>query len=244
MTFKLTDTVGDVVVRRPALSRLFDQASIDYCCGGNRTLEEACREHGIDPPAFLAALEKTSSGGNEQGVDLETMSLSSLADHIERTHHVYLRSEFPRLDQLTAKVASVHGEKDSRLHEVRATFLALAEELSSHMMKEERILFPMVRQLDASEETPMFHCGTLAAPIRQMEAEHDEAGLALKRLRELTGGYLAPEWACNTYGALLDGLAHLERDLHEHIHKENSVLFPRALEMADRKRATRDRTVS
>lgn len=236
-TFNVTDSVGDVVARRPALSRAFERAGIDYCCGGKKTLEEACREKGVDPGVFVAELEGASLlGGEEQVVAPATMSLSELADHIERTHHVFLRSELPRLDGMTEKVASVHGEKDPRLPEVRKSFLTLAEELSSHMMKEERILFPMLRQLEASENAPMFHCGTLANPIRQMELEHDQAGSALERIRAFTGGFTPPEWACNTYRALLDALAHLEQDMHQHIHKENNVLFPRALEMEARKR--------
>ena len=177
-------------------------------------------------------------GEKEEVIDAAAMSLSELTDHIEQTHHVYLRSELSRLDEVTEEVASAHGEKDPRLHRVRDTFLALAAELSNHMMKEELILFPMVRQLDASDEVPMFHCGTLANPIRQMEMEHDQAGSALERLRELTDGFTAPEWAGNTYRALLDALTDLERDLHQHIHKENDVLFPRALEMEQRKGAT------
>jgi regulator of cell morphogenesis and NO signaling len=165
------------------------------------------------------------------------MSLSELTEHIEQTHHVYLRSELPRLDEMTENVASIYGEKDPRLHRVRDTVLAVAAELSSHMMKEERILFPMVRQLEASDETPMFHCGTLANPIRQMEMEHDQVDSALRHLRELTEGFTAPEWASNTYCSLLDVLAHFERDMYQHIHKENDVLFPRALEMEQRKGA-------
>jgi len=244
-TFKLTDTVGDVVARRPVLSRMFEQANIDYCCGGGRTLEEACRERGIDPPAFLAALEHTAAPvGTGQEIDVLTMSLTDLADHVERTHHAYLRSELPQLDRMTEKVASVHGEKDSRLRGVRDVFVALSEEFFSHMMKEERILFPMIRELDASEDAPAFHCGTLAGPIRRMEMEHEEVGSALERLRELTGGFAPPDWACSTYHAMLDGLTRLEHDTHQHIHKENNVLFPRALEMEDRKRAALDRTVS
>ena len=238
--FKTTDTVGGVVTQRPALSRLFEKESIDYCCGGKKTLEEVCREKGIDLTTFIATL-KEASDGNEEMVDTAAMSLSELADHIEQTHHAYLRSEFPRLDEITEKVASVHGKTDSRLYRVRDTFQALAEELLSHMMKEERILFPMVRQLEGSNEAPLFHCGTLATIIGQMEKEHDQAGSALESLRELTDGFTPPEWACNTYRVLLDTLDNLERDLHEHIHKENNVLFPRAMEMEERKGATHDR---
>lgn len=231
------DTVGLVVARRPALSRVFEQVGIDYCCGGKKTLEEACTEKGIDPEGLVDRLEGALSlGDHEPVVDAAAMSLAELADHIEQTHHVYLRSELPRLESMTEKVASVHGGKDPRLDEVRNTFQALAQELSSHMMKEEQILFPMVRQLEASESTPTFHCGSVQNPIQQMEHEHDQVGSALERLRELTDGFTLPEWACNTYRAMLDALAHLERDLHQHIHKENNVLFPSALEMEKKKR--------
>ena len=226
------DLVGDVVASRPALSRVFDAAGIDYCCRGRETLYEACRKKAVDPLSFIATLEEQALAFEDESVvDVSAMSLTELADHIETTHHNFLRSEFPRLDKMTLKVASVHGEMNPRLHLIRETFLALTAELSSHMMKEENILFPMVRQLDESEESPMFHCGSIANPIRQMESEHSQAGSALEQLRKLTDDYTPPDWACNTYRAMLDALAYLERDLHLHIHKENNVLFPRALEM-------------
>jgi regulator of cell morphogenesis and NO signaling len=230
-TIETQTTVGEVVRSRPSLSRVFEDEDIDYCCGGKKSLEEVCREKELDLQELLARLEEYAENSEEQSsFDPASMSLTDLLDHIEQSHHTYLRSELPRLDKITEKVASVHGEKDSRLLQVRRTFLDLSAELSSHMMKEEQILFPMVRQLEGSEEAPMFHCGALANPIRQMEVEHDGAGFALKTLRNLTDSYVPPEWACNTYRAMLDALAQLERDLHQHIHKENNVLFPRVLE--------------
>ena len=229
-TFHINDRVGDVVARCPALSRVFEEAGIDYCCGGGKSLSEACQKKGFDSQTLLVTLHEAALVFAEDSViDAAAMSLTELADHIEETHHRYLRSELPRLDGMTHKVASVHGKKNSRLHQIRETLLTLAAELSSHMMKEEQILFPMVREIDVSETAPAFHCGSLANPIRQMELEHDNAGSALEKLRELTDGYTSPDWACNTYLAMLDALAHLEQDLHQHIHKENNVLFPRAL---------------
>jgi regulator of cell morphogenesis and NO signaling len=234
--FQVNDTVGNVVARCPVLARVFEDAGIDYCCGGNKTLDQVCREKGLDSAALLATLEETAlAPAGESVVDAAAMSLTELADHIEQTHHTYLRSEFPRLKEMAEKVASVHGERDSRLHQIRETVFELIGELSNHMMKEEQILFPMVRQLDASETTPMFHCGSLGNPIRQMESEHSNAGSALEKLRDLTDGYTPPDWACNTYRAMLDALEHLERDLHLHIHKENNVLFPRAVDMESEK---------
>lgn len=230
-TFQVHDTVGEIVARQPELSRAFEEAGIDYCCGGKKTLDEACRKRGIDPQTFLGTLAKSASAGENPIIDAATLSLAALADHIEQTHHAYLRAELPRLNAMTQKVASVHGENEPRLWQVRETFVALFEEMFSHMMKEERILFPMVRKIEASSTVPAFHCGSIAHPIHQMEAEHEQAGSALERLRELTDGYTPPDWACNTYRAMLEALARLERDMHQHVHKENNVLFPRALVM-------------
>ena len=236
-TFHIHDTVGSIVARRPALSRVFEQAGIDYCCGGKKSVEDACRTKGIDPNELIGRLEGAQLPGDEDMVDASAMTLTELADHIEQTHHAYLRSELPRLDAMTEKVAAVHGDREPRLLALRASLLNLAQELSSHMMKEGRILFPMIRALEANDAAPVMHCGSIGNPIRQMEHEHEQVGSELKRQRELSDGYTPPDWACNTYRAMLDALAHLERDLHLHIHKENNVLFPRALEL-EQHRAT------
>ena len=169
--------------------------------------------------------------------DATAMSLTELADHIEQTHHAYLRAELPRIDAMTEKVATVHGARDARLRQVRETFLELARELSSHMMKEEQILFPLIRQLDTSATAPSFHCGSLANPIRQMESEHTDAESALERLHQLTDDFRPPDCACGTRRAMLDALASLNRDLRDHIHKENDILFPRSLQMENEKSA-------
>lgn len=235
--FEINDTVGEVVTRQPQLARVFEQVGVDYCCGGKKTLKEACQEKGLDAQTLLLALHALASSSPEEAEsNLSSMSLTELANHIESTHHEYLRSELPRLDRLTKKVAAVHGGEDERLRRVREIFLILAEELSSHTMKEERVLFPMIRELEAAETTPSFHCGSLSGPINQMEFEHDDAGQALEQLRKLTDGYTPPEWACNTYRTMLHSLAELEGDTHRHIHKENNVLFPRALQMEQEKR--------
>ena len=225
------ETIGEMVARRPALSRVFEQVGIDYCCGGKKTLDQACEEKGLAVETVLAQLEDAAADEGEPLVDAAAMSLTELADHIEQTHHAYLRNEFPRLDWLTQKVASVHGEHEPRLRQMRETYLELVAELSSHMMKEEQVLFPLIRRLEASTTAPNFHCGSLANPMRQMESEHQDAGSALERLSELSDGYTPPEWACNTYRAMLDALAHLQFDMHQHVHKEESILFPKALKL-------------
>jgi len=235
---EMTDSVGSVVTREPDLSRIFESLGIDYCCGGKKSIQEACATKGLDPNHILRQLsEAQATRSGNGGSNPATMTLTELADHIEETHHAYLRSELPRLDRLTKKVAAVHGDREPALHELRDVFLSLSEELTRHMFKEERILFPMIRDLEASDTAPVFHCGSLANPIGQMEMEHDIAGSALERQRSLTDGYQPPEWACNTFRAMVDALSQLERDLHEHIHKENNVLFPKALELEARKSA-------
>jgi len=232
-------TVGELVKDRPARSRIFEQLRIDYCCGGKIPLGDACAKKGLDPERVLRQIQEADA--REAGyVDADAMGLAELADHIEQTHHAYLRAELPRLDFMTRKVAAVHGDGEPRLHEIRQTFVAFQQELASHMMKEEQVLFPMIRQIEQADGPVSFHCGSLANPIRMMEHEHDAAGNALERFAELTDGYQPPEWACNTFRALYDALATLERDMHQHVHKENNVLFPKALD----REATLNRTAS
>jgi regulator of cell morphogenesis and NO signaling len=221
-------TVGEMVAERPGRSRVFEELGIDYCCGGKMPLEQACREKGLDAGEVLERLESADAGSPGDERDWNEASMTELADHIEQTHHVYLRNELPRLTGLTARIREVHGSNHPELVEVERTFLGLREELESHMMKEEQVLFPIIRQMEQTESPETFHCGSVNNPIRVMEHEHDNAGQALSRLRELTGDYNPPEDACGTYRATLDALRELELDLHLHIHKENNVLFPRA----------------
>ncbi|MBI2343267.1 MAG: iron-sulfur cluster repair di-iron protein [Deltaproteobacteria bacterium] len=230
--FHAASVVGKIVAERPDLARVFEAHGVDYCCGGKRSVQEACQARGLDLGQLLEALHVAAAeGGEPHPVDPATLSLSALADHIEQTHHRYLRREFPRLDTLTEKVARVHGEKEPRLREVRRVVLQLTEELMSHMLKEERILFPMIRALDTDGPRPEFHCGTIAHPILQMEVEHDDAGASLAQLQTLTDNFTPPAWACTTYRLLVDALKTLQQDLHQHIHKENNILFPRALQL-------------
>lgn len=229
-TISINDTVGDVIARQPGLSHAFELADVDYCCGGKKTIGEVCNEKGLEPKAFIASLE-TAAKAEQDGsvVNVSAMTLSDLATHVEQTHHAYLREELPRLEKLTSKVAYVHGIKDSRLSEVRDELLAFAKDMTSHMIKEEQVLFPVIRNLDSLDAARNHQEGTVANPIRQMEKEHNDAGDSLKRMRALTDGYTPPGWACNTYRAMIDGLAKLERDTHQHVHKEENVLFPKAI---------------
>jgi len=218
-----------MVTARPGLSRVFESLGIDYCCGGKRPLGVVCAERKLDVGEVLAQLAAAESRDEADGFDLAGVSLAALADHIERTHHAYLRAELPRLVEMAERVARKHGWRDGRLPEVGERVFGLAREMSLHMTKEENILFPYIRELEATGTRPAAGCGSVANPIRQMEAEHDSAGNTLARLRELTDGFTPDENSCNTHRALLAGLAELEADLHRHVHKENNILFPRAL---------------
>ena len=225
-------TVGDLVRQSPSRAHVFEAYKIDYCCGGKVSLARACEKRGIDSNEVLDQLESSDSEpASQPTVDADAMSLTELADHIEQTHHAYLRAELPRLDMMTEKVARVHGDKEPRLAQVRKAFVALKAELEPHMIKEERILFPIIRQLEASSDRPGFHCGSVVNPIEQMEHEHDQAGDALAAIREAADDFVPPDWACNTYLAMLDSLEKLEADMHQHIHKENNVLFPKAIKL-------------
>lgn len=229
-TLKLdsNSTVGEWVVDRPSRSRTFEKLGIDYCCGGRQRLAEVCREKGLAIEEVIETL--TSADGGDAGqTDWSRAPLTELCDHIVATHHAYLNSELPRLQGIVGKVARVHGERHPEMTEIRAVFENLKSELESHMDKEEQVLFPMVRRMEQATELPGFHCGSITNPIRVMEAEHDGAGDALAALRRLTADYGTPVDACNTWRAMADGLHQLEQDLHVHIHKENNILFPRAI---------------
>ncbi len=227
---ELQTTVGQWVAQHPQLSRVFETLRIDYCCGGGLTLSEACERRRMDPEQVLAELHDALEARPEgNGTDWTRAPLSTLCDHIEQTHHAYLKSELPRLTAIVEKVAEVHGAAHPELPLVKSTFAELRAELEPHMFKEERILFPAIRQLEQAASAPAFPFGTVGNPIRMMECGHDHAGDALERLRLLTADYRVPEGACNTYRAMLDGLEYLERDMHQHVHKENNILFPRAI---------------
>lgn len=224
--------VADLVTERPRRAEVFDSLGIDYCCGGGIPLADACAQRGVAPERAVSLLEASDAEDlkTEETPDFGGMGLVELVDHILDTHHVYMHKELPRLTDAMRKVLEVHGEKNPSLYELSRVFTELRDELEMHLMKEEQILFPGIKELAASDGPIEFHCGSHANPISVMEMEHDSAGRALEKMRQLTGNYMPPEWACNTYRALLDGLQRLEKDLHRHIHKENFVLFPRVLE--------------
>ena len=221
----LNQTVGQLVAERPERSRVFEEFEIDYCCGGKRTLADACRTRRLDPDLVRRRLAETDAGAPEPEADWEDAPLADLCDHIVRAHHGFLKVELPRVSRLLLKTTKAHWERHPELLRVLEAFEPFARDLTEHMAKEERVLFPLIRRLAGGELTPS---PTYLAPLRVMEAEHDEAGRALAEMRRLTDGFRPPADACNTYRAAFAGLRGIERDLHWHVHLENNVLFPQA----------------
>jgi regulator of cell morphogenesis and NO signaling len=222
-------TVGELVAERSGRYRVFERLGIDFCCGGKTPLERVCRERGLDVGDVLREIAASDHETVEQDeIDWRQAPMGDLADHIVSVHHSYLRRELPRLASLMEKLIAAHGTRHPELALVRDTILLLKDELESHMLKEEKILFPIIKQLQTATATPSFQCGSVNNPIGVMMHEHENTGSALARLRTLTHEYQSPPDACNTYRATLTELADLEADLHRHIHKENEILFPRA----------------
>jgi regulator of cell morphogenesis and NO signaling len=211
-------TLGDLAANHPGATRVFLRNRLDFCCGGKRTLEAACVQAGLDPYAIGRELDDIDVAVEER--PWETRSLAELVDHIESHHHMGLRRDLPPLIAAARKVERVHADKPGVPAGLADVLVVFWEEMQSHMAKEERVLFPAVRRGARGE--------AVAMPIGVMEREHDQHADALRRIRRLTGDLEAPPHACATWRALYDGLAHVERELHEHIHLENNVLFQRA----------------
>ncbi len=213
--------VGHLAAAAPLSTRVFARHGIDFCCGGGVPLAQACATRGLDVETVLADVRNELQSSSESPESWVEAPLVALMEHIVTTYHRPLDEELPRIDAMARKVLMVHGEKDpEQLGGIVETFAALKADLEQHMQKEEQILFPMIAQGQGS---------TTAGPVSVMHEEHENAGAMLRRLRELTNDYTVPEAACNTWRALWHALADLERALHEHIHLENNILFPRAL---------------
>jgi regulator of cell morphogenesis and NO signaling len=237
MTIASDKTVRELIIENPASARVFEKLGIDYCCGGDRCLREACQSANLNLDQVVDSLEKadeeTSVLRNSRNWQLEPMA--TLIEHIQNTHHKYTRDEIARLEPLWEKVCSVHGKSHPELFEAREIFHGLAQELNAHLMKEEIILFPYIRTLEAAHagkrQMARAPFGSVRNPVSMMEHEHDSAGNALRAMNEATKRYSAPDDACASYRALYEALATFEANLHQHIHLENNILFPRAIAM-------------
>jgi regulator of cell morphogenesis and NO signaling len=229
-------TVGELAANFPHATRILERAGIDYCCGGKTPVARACADAGLDSAALLAELNAGLQ--TEVAQEWQTRSLTDLIAHIIGKHHAYVRSELPRIDNLITKVVGVHGARRPELTQVKSAFAELARELSHHMLKEEQILFPYIERMEQAaqngSEPPEPFFGTVQNPIRMMMQEHTAAGGETALLRRLTSGYAPPDDACISYRTLYSALAEFEADLHQHIHLENNILFPRAIALENR----------
>ena len=229
-------TVRELALETSSATRVFEKLGIDYCCGGDKSLEEACRAAKLQVEQVQRALDEAHKEAQTVVTrDWQREPLSSLIEHINATHHKYVRQEIARITPLLEKVCGVHGKNHPELLHIQAVFRGLAQELTQHMMKEEMVLFPFVVRMEESwiQGEPVLPppFGTVANPVAMMEREHDSAGEALRAMRSASNGYVAPEGSCASYQALYRALAEFEADLHQHIHLENNILFPRALAM-------------
>lgn len=226
--------IGQLVAEHPERACVFEQYDLDYCCGGKKPLQEACAQKGVSIDEVLEKLDATDNNApSGEEPDWTKSSLKELTEHIVACYHRPLREELPRVSQLAEKVARVHGGNHPEMIELAKVFKQFREQLELHMQKEELILFPGISGIEAGGSPRSFGCGGgVEHPIEMMMHEHDDAGEALAAMRRLTNEYIPPADACNTFKVLLHSLAKLELDMHQHVHKENNILFPRTLRLA------------
>lgn len=230
MTITEQTLIADIAAAVPSSVKVFERHGVDFCCGGRTPLAAACEAQHLSFDEISREIAEAAAGPGEDTRDWTREPLHSLADHIVERYHDKLREDLPRLERLAARVHQVHGAREPHLLEGISSIVGeLSAELDSHMRKEELVLFPAIRSLEAGDAR--YAAFPIAAPVAMMEQEHDHAGSLLAQLRTMTGGYAPPDWACRTFRALYEGLEELERDMHVHVHLENNVLFPRSLEL-------------
>jgi regulator of cell morphogenesis and NO signaling len=227
--------IKDIVIDNFHTAELFEKFGIDFCCNGNRLLREALEEKQIPEVKFFEELNKINQSVASDHQRYTEWDLNFLAQYIVNNHHTYVKNAIPEITEHLQKVYNAHGEKYQYIAEVQKTFALVAEEMMSHMMKEERVLFPLIKYLKESrkfnERPKTGGYGTIKNPIRQLEAEHVSAGGAMEKIRTLTNNYSLPEDACTTFQVTYKELDEFEKDLHKHVHFENNILFPRAVEL-------------
>lgn len=236
MTPNGNQTVRDIAISNPGTVRVFELLGIDYCCGGKRPLQEACERANVDVERVLKLLaEIKPEPASPEEKSWAGASFLELTEHIVTRHHNYVRQEAPRLEMLLNKVVNKHGDAHPELASIMELFFAMSQELFAHMMKEEQVLFPYLQKMEAAASNraplPLTHFASIGVPIARMLADHDDAGELTARIRALSGDYQVPDSACPSYRGLYHGLQEFERDLHRHVHLENNILFPRALQM-------------
>lgn len=233
MSELITKSLAQIVNTNHRAATVFEKYHLDFCCKGKRTLQQACTESEIKIEEVLSDLEKTGHG-KSIGIPYENMSLTQLADYIVLTHHSYVKKEMPALLSYLEKVAIKHGDRHPEMTRVLELFATVKEEMGQHMQKEEQILFPRIKEVEqqlGEGSEIVINNSFLLSPISMMEQEHDHAGSLLSEIRQLTNDYTPPADACTTYKLSFAALQAFEMDLHQHVHLENNILFPKALRL-------------
>jgi regulator of cell morphogenesis and NO signaling len=228
----LAQTVREIAIRNPATIRVFESLGIDYCCGGKRPLKEACELANVPVERAIEMLSSLEPGAHGQE-DAKWLAspLVELTGHIVAKHHRYVRDEAPRIEMLLEKVTSRHGAAHPELFTIQESVIAMSTELSAHMAKEEQVLFPFLEKMEGEGAIPVACFDSIGLPISRMMADHEDAGELLAKIRALSSSFQVPDGACPSYRGLYHSLEEFERDLHHHVHLENNILFPRAIEM-------------
>lgn len=229
-------TVGDIVARDLRSAAVFTRHGIDFCCGGRRSLEEACRTRGVNPDTLVHELDELTAAGDGT-TDATSWPLERVVDRILRHHHAYVRRQIPIIQAYTHTLAAKKGTHHPELARLAAAFDELAADLEHHLAKEEHILFPFIEAMLAArrdaQRAPRTPFGTIQNPVRVMELEHQQAGEDMRHIRAITREYQPPADACPTWRACYVELEHFERDLHAHVHLENNILFPAAARLEE-----------
>jgi len=235
MTFSTQTKVNEIALSNPGARHILEDAGIDYCCGGGKSLQEACLRANVPAAEILRKLRWNSEQVAPGETPWATAPLAELTKHIRERHHQYVRDSIPRLRALLAKVREKHGSNHRELGAIERLFADISRDMLMHMQKEEQILFPFIDSLERAAhggepvEAPFFQ--TVKNPIYSMMREHDSAGELMQQIRSSSNGYTPPSDACTSYQAAYQGLGEFERDLHLHVHLENNILFPRAVEL-------------
>ncbi|MES2894308.1 MAG: iron-sulfur cluster repair di-iron protein [Bacteroidota bacterium] len=229
------ETLGEIAAEDLAKAAIFKKYGLDFCCGGKKTLKEACKEKGLDVARIEEELQQANRNPTTRPLPYGEWSLDFLSDYIVNTHHSYVRKTLPDLWNYAAKVAGVHGDHHPELKRILQLVKEINVELSTHMVKEEEVLFPYIKELvtvtNGSVPLHATHVGSILHPINMMEMEHELVGKNLEEIRQISNNYLLPEDACASYSLLFKMLVDFEDDLHTHIHLENNILFPKALKL-------------
>jgi regulator of cell morphogenesis and NO signaling len=235
MNFNDETKVKDIALSNPSATQILEDAGLDYCCGGGKSLHEACLHADVSPEEILKSLRENSKHVSPNEANWILAPLGDLTRHIRERHHRYVREAIARVQSLMDKVEAKHGKDHAEIADIRRLFTEVGREMIMHMQKEEQILFPYIDALEkansvhGSVEPPFFR--TVRNPIHAMMKEHDAAGELVKQIRKASSEYAAPADACTSYKALYQDLREFEADLHQHVHLENNILFPRAVEM-------------